>query len=100
MVIAEFDRIRAWVSSIGRHVSIRDDGAVRRGLTSVGARRKGVGFNQTHSDPVAGLSCGRGGSGRLLRLRLDVVEVQNGVEQQVELAEVLPAIARVPGEQD
>jgi len=34
----------------------------------------------------------------LWRLGLDVVEVQHRVEQHVELAEVLPPVARIPGE--
>src|ERR1041385_5693845 len=36
----------------------------------------------------------------LRRVVLEIVEVQQGVEQHVELAEVLPPIARVAGKQD
>src|SRR6185436_18463370 len=50
------------------------------------------------SDPS--LLGGGGGAGRLLRVRLDVVEVQDGVEQQVELAELLPPVTRVSREDD
>src|SRR5262245_18116123 len=52
------------------------------------------------SDPAPRLSRGSVRRRRLRRLALDVVEVQYRVEQHVELAEVLPPVARIPGEQD
>src|SRR5829696_1910714 len=43
-------------------------------------------------------SCG--GAGWLLCVRLDVVEVQDRVEQQVELTKILPPVTGVPREHD